>query len=106
MLPKQNRLTSGDEIRATMKSGQRISNQTLTLHFVAGSGRFAFITPKTLGNAVKRNLVRRRGRAIMSAHLETLSKVDGVLRFHPVASSQTFDEIATSIADLVKRTRA
>jgi ribonuclease P protein component len=86
-----------------MKAGQRISNQTLTLHFVSGTGRFAFITPKSLGNAVKRNLVRRRGRAILSSHLETLSKLDGVLRFHPAASTQTFDEISNSIGDLVKR---
>ena len=106
MLPKLNRLTSGDEIRATMKAGQRISNQTLTLHFVAGTGRFAFITPKSLGNAVRRNLVRRRGRAVLSAHLEQLAKLDGVLRFHPAASTQTFDEISNSIGDLVKRTSA
>jgi ribonuclease P protein component len=89
-----------------MKSGQRISNQTLTLFFVSGSGRFAFITPKSLGNAVKRNLVRRRGRAVLAKHLQTLSKLDGVLRFHPAASSQTFEEISNSIADLVKRTGA
>jgi len=89
-----------------MKSGQRISNQTLTLHFVAGSGRFAFITPKSLGNAVKRNLVRRRGRAAMQSHLETLGKIDGVLRFHPAASAQNFHEISASIADLVRRTKA
>jgi ribonuclease P protein component len=86
-----------------MKAGQRISNQTLTFHFVAGSGRFAFITPKSLGNAVRRNLVRRRGRAILSTHIETLSKLDGVLRFHPAASAQNFDEISSAIGDLVKR---
>ena len=83
-----------------------ISNQTLTLHFVSGTGRFAFITPKSLGNAVRRNLVRRRGRAVLSAHLEQLAQLDGVLRFHPAASTQTFDEISNSIGDLVKRTSA
>lgn len=89
-----------------MKSGHRISNQTLTLHFTPGSGRFAFITPKSIGNAVKRNLVRRRGRAILSKHLNELSKIDGVLRFHPISSSQTFAEISASITDLVKRSGA
>ena len=106
LLPKQNRLRSGDEIRATMKAGKRSSNQTLTFHYLSGSGRFAFITPKSIGNAVVRNRVKRRGRAAVAKHLSALSQIDGVFRFHPAAGDQSFDEIASSIQNLLNRAQA
>jgi ribonuclease P protein component len=89
-----------------MRAGKRASNQTLTIHYVPGTGRFAFITPKSLGIAVRRNLVRRRGRAILAKHLTEVSALDAVLRFHPAASSQDFKTIERSIEDLITRSLA
>jgi ribonuclease P protein component len=93
LLPKVNRLRSGDEIRAIVKSGKRLSNSNFTIHYREGSGRFAFVTPKTIGGAVVRNLVRRRARAIVSKHLERLSELDAVIRFHPSSSQATWSEL-------------
>jgi ribonuclease P protein component len=86
-----------------MRAGKRASNQTLTIHYVSGTGRFAFITPKSLGIAVKRNLVRRRGRAVLAKHLNEVAGLDAVFRFHPASSAQDFKTIEQSIEDLIKR---
>ena len=66
MLPRENRLTSGDEIHEVVKRGKRISTQDLTLHLTKSEGptKFAFVVGKTTGNAVIRNLVKRRLREI------------------------------------------
>ena len=66
MLPRENRLTKGDEIREVVRRGKRQSTQSLSLHLVKneGSTRFAFVVGKATGNAVVRNLVKRRLREI------------------------------------------
>ena len=52
---------------------------------------------------MKRNLVRRRGRAIVAKHLTEVSALDAVFRFHPASSSQDFKTIERSIEDLITR---
>lgn len=67
MLAKANRITRGSDYRATVRRGARFSGAS-TLTYIrpnpdSGVVRFGFIVSKTVGNAVTRNLVRRRLKA-------------------------------------------
>ena len=73
MLAKANRITRGADYRATVRRGARFSGAN-TLTYIrpnpdSGVVRFGFIVSKTVGNAVKRNLVRRRLKAAAYALL-------------------------------------
>ncbi|MGO4534888.1 ribonuclease P protein component [Leifsonia sp. 2MCAF36] len=67
MLAKANRITRGADYRATVRRGTRFSG-TNTLTYIRSNPdsdvvRFGFIVSKAVGNAVTRNLVRRRLKA-------------------------------------------
>ena len=68
MLAKANRLLTADDFRATMRSGQKISTGSLVVYLKRDLGatqaRFGFVVSKSIGNAVVRNVVKRRLRAI------------------------------------------
>ncbi|WP_374008881.1 ribonuclease P protein component [Leifsonia sp. LS-T14] len=67
MLAKANRITRGADYRTTVRRGSRFSG-TNTLTYIRSNPdsdvvRFGFIVSKAVGNAVTRNLVRRRLKA-------------------------------------------
>ena len=66
--------------------------------------KFGFITPKRVGNAVARNRVRRRLRAIVRGegeHLVPGSYVVTIARWR--AAEATFDELRTEWLGLARR---
>ena len=103
MLPKAHRLTKSDEIRAVIRQGGRVSTPLATIHFVSGSSRAAFVTPKTLGNAVTRNLVRRRSREILRANISLITGRDIVIRLHPASSEADFRDLESSLLSALER---
>lgn len=103
MLPSAHRLAKSDEIRAVIREGRRASSPLATIHYVAGTSRAAFVTPKTIGNAVVRNLVRRRSREILREHLESLTGFDLVVRLHPASAEASFDELRAALIGLLQR---
>lgn len=106
MLAREHRLRSGDEIREVVKSGKRVSNSFATLHFLPSeNSQFAVVTSKAVGNAVMRNLVRRRTKAALFALLSEAPKVKGVLRIRAGAASLDFLRISDSVAELLGRVR-
>ena len=67
MLAKANRITRGVDYRVTVRRGARFSGAS-TLKYIRPNPdtdvvRFGFIVSKTVGNAVTRNLIRRRLKA-------------------------------------------
>lgn len=67
MLAKANRITRGADYRTTVRRGTRFSGAN-TLTYIRPNPdsdvvRFGFIVSKAVGNAVTRNLVRRRLKA-------------------------------------------
>lgn len=97
MLPKVHRLTRSDEIKAVIRQGKRLSSPLATIHYISGSSRAAFVTPKTIGNAVTRNQVRRRAREIVRNHVTSLKDYDLVVRLHPASAESNFSELEAAI---------
>jgi len=75
MLPKKNR-TSTNEVNKIFKEGRFISSPNFTFKYIKPTGRtcgnscISFIAPKSVAKlAVQRNLLRRRGYAVLQKYL-------------------------------------
>jgi ribonuclease P protein component len=70
VLARANRIVRGDDYRSTVRRGRRSATAHVVVSVVrrteadGGPTRFGFIVAKTVGNAVTRNLMRRRMKAI------------------------------------------
>jgi ribonuclease P protein component len=66
-----------DQFGQTVKSGVRTGKSTMVVHFAATAENqnaplVGFVVSKAIGNAVTRNLVKRRLRSIVRGHLSQL----------------------------------
>ena len=106
MLAREHRLKSNDEIREVIKSGKRSSNSVATLHYLPSTqSKFAVVTSKAIGNAVIRNLVRRRAKAVLFELREKYPNIQGVLRMRPAAAELSFQELRGKLAELLERVK-
>lgn len=92
MLAKANRITRGVDYRVTVRRGARFSGAS-TLTYIrpnpdSDAVRFGFIVSRTVGNAVTRNLVRRRLKA---------AAYDLLPRFAPEKSSGGLDVVVRAL---------
>jgi ribonuclease P protein component len=68
--------------------------------------RVGIITGKSIGNAVKRNLAKRRIRKIFSDHLINFQQAyDIVVIARPAISDASYEEIEKAISGLLKKAR-
>lgn len=82
MLPKKNR-TDKKIVEKIFKEGKFINSPSFTFKFILNTGnnipRVSFIVPKNMVKlAVKRNLLRRRGYAILRKYLSNFPIISGV----------------------------
>ncbi|MFZ1409864.1 MAG: ribonuclease P protein component [Micropruina sp.] len=91
MLPSQARLRTEADFRATVRNGFRVARPCLVLHAWQRPGpgsRAGFVVSKAVGNAVTRNLVKRRLRHLVAAEFgHTPVPVDLVVRALPSAAT-------------------
>lgn len=113
MLARAERLVSAADYKRVVRRGRRSSTGTITAYAVSSGAdapwRFGFIVAKTVGNAVVRNRVRRRLKAIchtLDATHETDRAFDIVLRAHPQSAHAAFDELEGDVMHLVERVTA
>jgi ribonuclease P protein component len=112
MLARENRLTKADEFRSTMKLGRKISSQHLVIYLkrdeAQPQARFGFVVAKTVGGAVKRNLVKRRLReAARELLTELTSGFTVVVRALPGAAESDWntlrEELRTAVQSAVQK---
>ena len=78
MMTKISSLSKNEDFKSLL-TGKKITNKYLTIFFKKLSGKnnnklnISFVTKKKIGNAVKRNKIKRRLRNIM---IEALKKMD------------------------------
>jgi ribonuclease P protein component len=102
MLAKANRLLRADDFRVTMRTGRKVSTGNLVIYLKRDLGdaqaRFGFVVAKTVGNAVHRNLVKRRLRAIARETLPVIpAGTDVVVRALPTASQADWNKLSTEL---------
>lgn len=72
MLPRDQRLTRSDDVRAVLRRGQRRAGDVVVVHVRrrddARPGRVAVVASRRIGNAVTRNRAKRVLRAAVAAH--------------------------------------
>jgi ribonuclease P protein component len=97
VLARANRVKTPDEFRRILRRGRRLGGTLLVAHTLRTDGqpvRFGFVVGRAVGNAVVRNQVKRRLRAIAREVLPGV--VDGtavVVRALPPAASGSFGEL-------------
>lgn len=98
MPARQHRITRGDDYRRIVRSGRRVGGALGITHAVFRSpedpARFGFIVSKAVGNAVTRNLVRRRLKSIAQRQIvEGCAGIDVVFRMLPASASASYTEL-------------
>jgi ribonuclease P protein component len=115
VLAGANRITTADDYKLVVRRGVRVVGP----HFVAylreseaaGPPRFGFIVAKNVGNAVRRNRMRRRLKAACFGLLPTVPVgTDVVIRALPAAQGLAWprlqEELAGAVRDLQHRKAA
>ena len=90
MLPQQQRLRNSTEFRIVLRRGVRVARRTLVLHASDSShpvSRAGFVVPRSVGNAVVRNRVKRRLRHLVAHRFASAPHpLDLVVRALPAAA--------------------
>jgi ribonuclease P protein component len=111
VLARADRLVRAEDYRATVRRGRRSASPAVIAYVVAreqASGiRFGFIVSKAVGNAVVRNRVRRRLKAICfdarSSLLGPHPGLDVVLRAQPPAAAASWTELSVEVPRLIAK---
>ena len=109
-LSKHRRLRRREEFRRVLKDGKRARDHLLSITAVDTDNsdaepRFGFAIPKRVGNAVTRNRIKRRLRAIASK-ADHPRGWDYVIYAFPAAANATSQQLSESVARLVKRLKS
>jgi ribonuclease P protein component len=98
-----------EDFSAAVRSGSRTGRSLLTGHLLVRPGsqepaRAGFVVSRAVGGAVVRNKVRRRLRALMAGHMESLPQGSLlVVRANPRAATVCQSDLAAEL-DLVINT--
>ena len=90
-----------------MRGGVRAGRDAIVVHLAPGDGnaKVGFVVSKAVGNAVTRNLVKRRLRAAVAEWMSTLP--EGallVVRALPAAANASFVELGEQLDSALRRT--
>lgn len=103
MLPEQHRIRTSAQFSATTRSGARNGRRNVVV-YVRPTGeedpaRFGFVVSKAVGNAVRRNKVKRRLRELAQTTVRQAPYgYDVVVRALPPASRADWAELAADYA--------
>lgn len=112
MLARANRLVTADDFRVVLRRGRRLAAENLVVSVVATElgkpARFGFVVTRKVGNAVNRNLVRRRLKAVARGLVDGgLVGADVVVRALPASARAEWatlhDELRTAMERSARR---
>ncbi|MHA7134494.1 ribonuclease P protein component [Oerskovia turbata] len=109
MLPAAHRLRRSVDFERAVRRGVRAGRSTVVVHLTQDPGgdeppQVGFVVSKAVGNAVHRNLVKRRLRAASSAHLDDLpTRSRVVVRALPAAAASDFAQLDQDLASCIER---
>lgn len=100
MIPRANRLRDSSEFRQIARFGKKHKSPSVViaaLRAKTDNDRFGFVVPKRVGNAVQRNLYKRRLRAICFELLSNPQGLDVVLRAEPGISQIGYEQLRDEV---------
>ena len=105
MLARENRLLKAEDFRITMKQGRKVSSDHLVIYLkrdeAAPHARFGFVVAKSVGGAVKRNLVKRRLRAVSRELMPELGpQISVVVRALPGAAELDWNKLREELKNV------
>ncbi|MSQ15173.1 MAG: ribonuclease P protein component [Dehalococcoidia bacterium] len=106
-ITKEQRLHTKLDFQRVYSSGRSNSNYLLVLRSIPntlGVTRFGFVVSKRLGNAVKRNRLRRQLKEIVRV-LQLMDKVDLVFIARGAAKDADFWQLQKAVLDLLDRAK-
>lgn len=108
MLAYENRITRGSDYKAVVRRGRRVSRAIVIVSVRRsdreGPARFGFIVGRVVGNAVMRNRVRRRLKAICHSLLASVPDgTDIVIRALPAAANATWDSLLSETSHAIDK---
>lgn len=118
MPARHHRVTRGEDYRRIVRNGNRVGGAFCITYAVSRAlpdeqdpmlkrqdpARFGYIVSKAVGNAVTRNLVRRRMKSITDAMLQDgMTGFDIVFRALPAAAAATYSELEQGMQKAVSR---
>lgn len=111
MLARGNRITRGDDYRSVVRGGSRCSGPRTVTYVVTTfeerSPRFGFIVSKQVGNAVTRNTVRRRLKAVCAEAVPGVrAGADVVIRALPSAATADYQQLRDEVTRCLERKAA
>ncbi|TFD29569.1 ribonuclease P protein component [Cryobacterium cryoconiti] len=108
MLAGAHRITTGDDYKLVVRRGVRVVGPHLVTYLRRNSDgvsvRFGFIVAKNVGDAVRRNRVRRRLKAASFDLLaSTRPGTDVVIRALPSATNAPWSTLHTELAEALEK---
>lgn len=109
MLARANRVVRAPDFRAAVRSGRRFNTPSAVYYRLATSPaqplRFGVIASKAVGNAVERNLVRRRIRALGRGWVDAGHRgEDVVVRVLPGEAQRSWDSLSADMHTVLDST--
>ncbi len=104
VLPRSARLTRGEGFRSAVRAGRRAGSRSLVVHWHAAEDspapvQIGFVVSKAVGNAVARNLVKRRLRNLTREHLTELpGRGVLVVRALPAAAETSYADLGRDLS--------
>jgi ribonuclease P protein component len=112
MLAAAQRLRRSSDFAAAIRGGRRAGRGSVVVHLVleepahASTARAGFVVSKAVGNAVIRNVVRRRLRHLVRPLLASLpTGAVLVVRALPPAATATYQQLGSDLADALAAAR-
>lgn len=110
MLSAANRLRDRADFAAIRQRGRRWRDDLLILNAMPrganGPSRYGFVVSRRIGNAVSRNRVRRRLRAVVRGHLDQLARgYDVVVIARPGIAEVSYAVLEAAMLDLLRLAR-
>ncbi len=105
MLKQKNRLRQDEDFNRLYNKGKKISSKFFNIYYSYGSKKIGIVVSKKHGKAVKRNLLKRRIKAIMLTQIPSLKPYNLVIVPKTTTGNLSFCELKKNLIQILCQER-